>query len=378
MKAEILALISKTPDPMTTWEMNEALAARLRGYVEATAALVVERDAENAAAAYAKLLEEIDAEVSFDSQIAMAEDAIAKQLGIKCPDAHLKVNALLGEYARTMRLLKLGKALDAGQKTVMLLGGAYLDQSAVIDRALELGADINGTSSRDPLARTAVLVAIQQGHNSLLKHLASANAALGVSDANGDTALHYAVTRGNLAVVKAMLAKNDVNAANKVGETALFIAARKNQAALVEALIAAKADVNAVNAAKASVMDAACLAGSRDVLDALDAAGAAYGPAQLAIAAAKDHIAVAQWLVGKGVDVNAPGVMQAAVCKSATKRYLVHEGGLPVPCGEGCACAATAGCCGDNCKCAEAAGCCGDNCKCAEAAGRLLRKVSEK
>ena len=81
-----------------------------------------------------------------------------------------------------------------------------------------------------------------------------------------------------------------------------------------------------------SVMDAACLAGSRDVLDALADAGAEYGPAQLTIAAAKNRLAVAQWLVGKGVDVNAPGVMEASLCKSDTQRYLVHEGGVLKQC----------------------------------------------
>ena len=234
LKAEILALITKSPDPMTTWELNEALRARLGKYLAKTKDLIDKRDAANAAAAYAKLLADIDAEVSFDSQIAMAEDAIAKQLGIKCPAAYLKMNALLGEYARTMRLLKLGKKIDAAQATVTLLGGVYLDQPAVVTRALELGADVNGTSARDPLARTGVLVAIQTGHNSFLKQLADA--------------------------------------------------------------------------------------------------GAEYGPAQLTIAAAKDRLAVAQWLVGKGVDVNAPGVMEATLFKSDTQRYLVHEGGVLKQC----------------------------------------------
>ena len=116
-------LISKTPDPMTTWELNEALRARLAKYTSQIKDLIAKRDAANAAEAYAKLLADIDAEVSFDSQIAMAEDAIAKQLGIKCPFAYLRMNALLGEYARTMRLLKLGKKIDTEQATVVLLGG---------------------------------------------------------------------------------------------------------------------------------------------------------------------------------------------------------------------------------------------------------------
>ena len=333
VKAEILALITKAPDPMTTWELNEALRVRLNKYVAQLDGLIKERDAANEAERYAKLLADIDGEVSFDSQIAMAEDAIAKQLGVKCPEAHLRLNALLGEYARTMRLLKLGKKIDAEQATVVLLGGVYLDQAAVVTRALKLGADVNGTSARDPLARTGVLLAIQTGHNSFLKQLADEKAALDPVDANGDTALHYAVRRGNLAVVKAMLAKNGVDKANKAGETALFIAVRRNQASVAAALVAAKADVAAKNAKGQTPMDAACLAGSRDVLDVLADAGAEYGPVQLTIAAAKDRLAVAQWLVGKGVDVNAPGVMHATVGKSDTYRYLLHEGGVFKPCG---------------------------------------------
>ena len=332
VKAEILALITKAPDPMTTWELNEALRARLAKYTAQIKDLIAKRDAANAAEAYAKLLADIDAEVSFDSQIAMAEDAIAKQLGIKCPFAYLRMNALLGEYARTMRLLKLGKKIDPEQATVVLLGGVYLDQSAVVTRALELGADANGKSVRDPLGRTGVLIAIQSGHNSFLKQLADAGAALDPVDADGDTALHYAVHRGNLAVVKAMLKKNDVDKVNKAGESALFIAVRKNQDALAAALTAAKADVKMKNAKGQTPMDVACLAGSRDVLDTLAKAGAEYGPAQLMIAAVKDRLAVAQWLIGMGVDVNAPGVMEATIWKSDTQRYLVHEGGILKAC----------------------------------------------
>ena len=333
LKDEIVALLAKTPDPMTTWEMNALLAARLGEYDSKVDGLVAERDE---AAAYAKLLADVDKEVSFDSQIAMAEDAIAKQLGVNAPSAGLKLNALLGEYARVMRLLKLGTKIDSDMATVVLLGGTYLGQGAVVTRSLELGANVNGVSKRDPLARTALLLAIQTGDAAMLRRLSDAGAAAAVSDAAGDTALHYAVRRGNLSVVKAMLAKNPVDATNKARETPLFIAVRRNQAAVAAALVGAKANVAAANAKGETAMDAACLAGSRDVLDVLADAGAKYGPAQLALAAKMDHLAVAQWLVGKGVDVNAPGVMAACVCKSATKRYLVREGGLPAHCKCGC------------------------------------------
>lgn len=380
VKQEILSLITKTPVPMTTGEMNAALAARLNMYLAGIDELIQERDRLAAAENYAQMLADIDAEVSFDSQIAMAEDAIAKQLGIKCPEANLKLNAVLGEYARSMRLLKLGKKLTTEQATTLLIGGVYLDQSAVVARALELGAEVNGVSSRDPKGRAALLVAIEIGHNSFLKQLSDASARLDVVDADGNTALHYAVRRGNLAVVKATLAANDVNKVNKAGETALFFAVRKNQQALVSALIAAKVDVSIKNSKGQTAFDAACLAGSRDVLDVLADAGAVYGPEQLIIAASKDRLAVAQWLIGKGVDVNAPGVMEATTCKTDTQCYLVHEGGILKVCEKDCcaparapAAAGAAG--GEGASGAGAAG--AEPKKIAEATGTIKFRVSE-
>ena len=63
-------------------------------------------------------------------------------------------------------------------------------------------------------------------------------------------------------------------------------------------------------------------------------AKAEFGPAQLALAAGYDRLAVAQWLVGKGVDVNAPGVMGATRCGTSTQRYLAQEGGTPRICND--------------------------------------------
>lgn len=291
---------------------------------------------------YLELLAEMDKEFAYDSQIAMAEDAIAKQLGKMSCGAKLHMNAVLGEYARAMRLLKQGKKLNQESGSALVLGAVYLDQPAVFDRALELGAAVDGVSSRDPLRRTGLLLAVQLGRVAFVHRLVAKGADVTAVDANKDGAVHYAVRRGNISVLNAMIVKNDVDARNAKGETALFDAARSNQPALVEALVAAKADATLCATNGASALDAACKAGSRDVLDALASAGSEYGPEQLIIAAENGRLAVAQWLVAKGVDVNAPGVMAAAkkfndanpdskdVAKKANPvlEFLLHQGGI--------------------------------------------------
>jgi len=277
---------------------------------------------------YLEFLADMDKEVVYDSQIAMAEDAIAKQLCATNAVSLLQSNAMLGEYARTMRLLKQAKTLNKDQGAAMVFGAIYLDQPAVFVRALELGADVNSVSARDPLKRNALLLAIQLGRTSFVHRLVDRGARLSAIDSNGDTAIHYAVRRGNLAVLKAMVAKVDVNVANGGGETALFDAARMNEPAVVQVLLDAKANVRKANIAGFTAFDAACESGSRDVLEALASADAVFGPQQLIIAARNNRLSVAQWLVSKGVDVNAPGVVEASERAPAVRAFLLRQGGV--------------------------------------------------
>lgn len=109
---------------------------------------------------------------------------------------------------------------------------------------------------------------------------------------------------------------------------------RRNQAALVEVVtgLVAEGDraefVNRVDKQGLTAFGLAAKTGARDVLDALAAAGASYSEKDLILAELGDHVAIAQWLVGKGADVNAEGVMAVACPATATGRYLVHEGGV--------------------------------------------------
>lgn len=124
------------------------------------------------------------------------------------------------------------------------------------------------------------------------------------------------------------LAFAGANATDKAGRTALFIAAERNQPALVAWLIGHGADAKAAAADGAGLLEAASAAGARDVLDPLLAAGAPLdADACLRLAAANDRLGVAQWLVARGADVNAPGVMDAA--KGDTRAYLIGQGGVP-------------------------------------------------
>ena len=323
---EDIAALDRT---VTTWELNESLRAKLSGFVPTLeSARAIQR--------YAELLSTIDKEVSFDSQIAIAEEAISRQLGVVCDKASFKVNALLGEYARVFRLMKKGVKVDAEMATTLLLGGAYLDQAQVLSRAIELGANVNGTSSRDPRKRTALAIAVDTGHSSLVEALVKAGAALDAVDADGNAIMHYAAKSGNLSVLKAVVAGAPVNVKNACGNTPLAVSVVRNQPAVVEFLVGAvaeadrKAFVDSANNDGDTAFDIAAKFGSRDVLDALAAAGATYSTKDLILAEKADNIAVAQWLVNQGLDVNAKGVMEAACPATLTGRYLVHEGGVDV------------------------------------------------
>jgi ankyrin repeat protein len=350
IRAEVKAMLGKEFVPLTTWEMNERLSALIasstKGLDELIALQKAQKAIEEAAKAYAELLAEIDAEVSFDAQIAMAEDAISKQLGIKCPCAYLEMNAVLGNYARVLRLMKRGAVVSTEDATTLLVGATYLGQVAMFKRALELKADVNAPAVRDPRARPALLVAIEKGNTEFLRLIHEAKGLQTVTDANGNTALHYAMKNGNLAVARVLAKAVDVTAVNKKGETALFTAVRRNQAKPVEFLInLIKADDEATTAAKRKAFvdlknlageDAftvACRADVHMVLDPLFAAGAEFNTSHLVEAAAANRIAIAQWLVEHGADVNADGVMAAAFGSpdgedTVTYKYLVHEGGV--------------------------------------------------
>lgn len=327
---DIKEIIYAGLENLTTYELNEKLRIKLSSYIVLENGKSVDDMVEIA---------EIQDEISFESQIAIAKDAIKEQLTLKDEDSVVcsalkampkDVNNLLGEYARVMRILEQGQEITADEATSLVLGAAYLNQSEVIDFAVKLGADVNGVTDRDPRQRTAMLLAIEAGNAGIINTLVQAGASLKSADAAGNTTLHYAIQAGNLSVIKVVLKDAEVNAVNNAGESALFVAVRNNNGKQVEVLAAAEGiNLNLANAEGATAIDVACAEGCLEALDALAQAGVEYSEAQLAIAAANDQLGIAQWLVAKGVDVNGANVMASAIFGSATEEYLILEGGIP-------------------------------------------------
>ena len=334
IKGEIIDMINTMYAPLTTWEMNEALR-RFLAAKRPRMPVVVEtpssEDEDRPAAVPPPALGVITEEVDYDAQIAMAEAGIAD------PARHYGLAAVLGDYARIMRRCKAGNAVTPGEANTMLVASVFLNQPEMFKLALTLKGDVNVAARRDGLARAPILLAVQLGRIEFVKLIQEANGKYDVTDAKGDTLLHYAAERGNLAVVKAAVPAVKIDAVNMKGETALFVAVRRKQLAVVKVLLQLVGDAAAqkkyvllANGAKDNAFDVACKSNGHMLLDTLVAAGAEYDERHLAAALAADSLGVAQWLVEKGLDVNAEVVHKAAATPaakaSATYKYLFAEG----------------------------------------------------
>ena len=333
VKDEIVAMLMGALPPMTTEEMNAALAKFMQDELARLGVekLLAEQKEAEARALYCKLLAEMDKEVSFDAQIAMAEGAIAN-----CEPAMVTA---LGDYARIFRCMKEGRKLEKGDANTLLVGSVWINQPAVFKRALELGADINACARRDAMQRPAILVAIGRSNFAFLPMIEKAGGKVGVVDAAKRSALHYAVANGNLAIVKALTAQIAVDILDGEGETPLFIAVRRNQLAVAKVLLAQcaadkRADfVEIKNAKGKTAFAVACQSNTHMLLDTLVAAGAKYDEADLAETVTSGSTGCAQWLVEHGLDVNDARVLAAQETEVSVPvlKYLKAEGmGAPV------------------------------------------------
>ena len=139
------------------------------------------------------------------------------------------------------------------------------------------------------------------------------SATAAAKDADGTTALHWAVRDNDIQKVQSLIRTGaDVNSANRYGVTPLSLAATNGSAAVVQMLLKAGANPNSTLPEGETVLMTAARAGNADIVKALIARGAKVNASEkwqeqtaLMWAAAENHAAAVKALVAAGADINA-------------------------------------------------------------------------
>jgi ankyrin repeat protein len=168
-----------------------------------------------------------------------------------------------------------------------------------------------GISAAD-LASPKIADAAQQGDWATVRTLAAARSGVNVQQADGMTALHWAVRANEEDVVAVLLkAGADANTANRYGITPLWLAATNGSVAVTQALLHAKADPKAALPHGETALMAAARTGNPDEVRVLlqagsdpNAAESSEGETALMWAAAENHADAVRALIQGGADPN--------------------------------------------------------------------------
>jgi ankyrin repeat protein len=161
-------------------------------------------------------------------------------------------------------------------------------------------------------AGTTLIDAVRAGDRAAVR-ARLARSAVNSTEADGMTALHWAVRGDDLATVELLLkAGANAGAANRYGITPLSLAATNGNAAITRALLKAGANADAAGPDGETVLMTAARAGSAEVVNALldrgvnvNAAEGWQGQTALMWAAAENHGAAIKALAARGADLNA-------------------------------------------------------------------------
>ena len=154
--------------------------------------------------------------------------------------------------------------------------------------------------------------AVKRGDRKAVAVLARA-AAVNATEADGTTALHWAVRNGDAETARLLLQRGaNASARNRYGVTPLSLAATNGDAALVRALLVAGADANTVVTEGQTVLMMAARTGRAEAIEVLVEAGANVnareswmGETALMWAAADNHADAVKVLVKHGAQIDA-------------------------------------------------------------------------
>jgi ankyrin repeat protein len=155
--------------------------------------------------------------------------------------------------------------------------------------------------------------AVKKADKAAVRALLQKHVEVNAPEADGMTALHWAVQRDDLETADMLIrAGADVKAATRYGVRPLSLAATNGNAAMIEALLKASADANAASLEGETPLMTAARVGKVDALKVLLAHGAAVnaqenwkGQSALMWAAAEGHAAAITMLAEAGADVKA-------------------------------------------------------------------------
>jgi uncharacterized protein len=162
-------------------------------------------------------------------------------------------------------------------------------------------------------ADTRLADAAMQGDNDSVRSLLKQKVEINAPQGDGSTALHWAAYRDDLEMVKLLLAASaNAKATTREGAiTPLVMACQNGNAAMIETLLKAGADANAVKTNGTTPLMMAAASGSVDAVRALLVHGAtvnakesAHGQTALMFAAALNRAAVIKTLMANGADAS--------------------------------------------------------------------------
>lgn len=176
--------------------------------------------------------------------------AIAQTLSVPRPDqlqgSPVAEAARQGDRQAVQTLLEQGQDVNGWSRdgTPALHWAVRVNDQGLVDMLLTAGADVDGANR---YGQAPIHVAVQHQHADILQRLLEAGADIETTDASGEQPLLLATRLGAFDMVEALLAHGaQVDARDlSYGQSALMIAVREENSALVQRLLGAGADVNA-------------------------------------------------------------------------------------------------------------------------------------